>query len=220
MQPLLTCHHLYREQHYPRVIPPGRSKEHTSKLMLCSFVKSCATNSFPVGSGHSVCSSSNKGSNRHSEKPGGPQKSWRALQLHQGAQREKTHPPNNPTGPQGCWASCYLQLSPGPRDQLASPVWGEATLQCWGCSEAGLAPLWLPSISSLMLGPIGQAAAAPGPFFLAVSHSSWDQHGPLLGCDLISLCKASCVTGGCSSRHFPAGRWSPGSFCPSLSSKG
>lgn len=58
----------------PRSHSPGQSKEDTSKLMLCSFMKSCATSSFLLGSGHFVCSSSKKGSNRRPEKPGWPSK--------------------------------------------------------------------------------------------------------------------------------------------------
>lgn len=87
-------------------------------------------------------------SNRHSEKPGGPQKSWEALQQHEGAQCE-----DNPINSQGCRASCHLQLSPGPRDWLSSPVYSEAALQCWGNIGAHFALLQLPSTSSLMLRP-------------------------------------------------------------------
>lgn len=190
VQPLVISNHLYQEQHYRGVVPLGQIKKDRSKLMLCSFVRSCATNSFPLASGPSVCSNSKKGNTIDLEKPGGPQKSWRALQPHQRAQHEKTHHPNNPISSQGCWVSCHLQLSPGPRDGLASLAWEEAALCHWGCSRASLALLWLLSTSLPMLGLMHRLQLHPVFAFLSVSHFSWDQHASLLGSDLTALRKA------------------------------
>lgn len=186
--------------------------------MLCSFMMSCATNSFLLGSGHSVCSSSKKGSNRCPEKPVALKEAGEPYS-HIKEHSVRNSPSNSPTGWQGCWASCLLSsaLAPG----IGLPLWHWVKLLCGGEGAAGRSCLAMASLHQLAsAGTHCPGCTAHWLAFLAVSHSSWDQHGSPLIAGLTSLCYATYLTGAVLLGISWNGGWSPGSLCPSLCSKG